>query len=208
VYLAWTETKLLYKPEDPSELMVGDDDLYFASSRDKGNSFESPINLSGGIGAFTTEPEVVISQDRIYAVWRDTIPEIKNGFLTYYGNAEVVLTKSADGGKTFDKPVNLSNNPTGSYQPTISVHGDNVFVAWLESEFPSSEATISFKISADGGNSFTEANDLIASISEPVSVPRLITSSDGQKTYLIWSQRNEQTNFAESFVIVASMQQP
>ena len=206
MYIAWTETRFLYKLEDPSEPLVGDDDLYFASSQDKGTTFEPPINLSEGIGAFTAEPEILISQDRIYAVWRDTIPELKNGFLNYYGNSEVVFTKSADGGKTFEKPVNLSNNPTGSYQPTIAVHSNNVFVAWLESEFPSDEATISFKTSADGGNSFIEANEnLTANISEPVSMPVLVTSSDGQKIYLIWSQRSDQTNFAETFAIVANM---
>lgn len=143
VYLAWTETELLYKTENAEELLVSDSDIFFAASRDGGLTFESPVNLSEGIGAFTSELDMLVSQGRIYAVWRDTIPEIRNGFLTFYGNAEIVMTKSHDGGKTFGAPVNLSNNPTGSYRPSIDISNSNVFVVWLESVFPSNQATVS-----------------------------------------------------------------
>ncbi|MGH9876824.1 MAG: hypothetical protein ACRD5H_04245, partial [Nitrososphaerales archaeon] len=109
VYLAWTGTRLVYRPEDPAEILVPDTDVFFIASRDNGRSFESPVNLSEGIGAFTMESEILVSDGRIYAVWRDTIPEVgEDGFLSFYGNSEVILTRSLVCGRTFERPVNLS----------------------------------------------------------------------------------------------------
>ncbi|MGI0014935.1 MAG: sialidase family protein, partial [Nitrososphaera sp.] len=207
VYLAWAETKLIYKPEDPSEILVGDSDIFFAASRDNGRSFESPVNLSEGIGAFTIEPEMLVSEGRIFAVWRETIPKVsEEGFLTYYGNAEVVMTRSLDGGRTFEKPVNLSSNPTGSYQPDIVVHGKNVFVIWLESIFPSDEAKVSMIISNDGGETFGKVReDLLTGTSEPVGPPQILTSPDGQKLYVIWSQRQDHTFVVEIYALAGDI---
>jgi|GEM_PF-2719750 len=193
VYLFWTETKLIYKPEDPSEILVGDTNLFFAVSRDSGQSFEPPVNLSEGIGAFTMETAILVSDGRIYVAWRDTIPKISEGQVNFYGNAEVIITRSLDGGRTFEKPVNLSNNPTGSYAPKISVHGDNVYVIWLEGEFHSNEAKVSLRVSGDGGRTYGSiAENIVGSISEPVSRPTLLTSPDGVKVYILWSELTDE----------------
>jgi hypothetical protein len=164
--------------------------MFFAATRDNGRTFEPPVNLSEGIGAFTSEPAILVSDGRIYAVWRDTIPEVNDeGEVSFYGNAEVIMTRSLDDGRTFEKPVNLSNNPTGSYAPEIAVHGDNVYVIWMESSFPSNEATVSLRISGDGGKTFgATAENMIGLISEPFSRPRVLTSPDGEQIYIIWSQ--------------------
>lgn len=190
VYLFWAETKLIYKPEDPSEILVGDTDIFFAASRDNGRSFEPPVILSKGIGAFTSEPAILVSDGRIYAAWRDTIPEVDDeGGVSFYGNAEVVMTRSLDGGRTFEEPLNLSNNPTGSYAPKIAVHADNVYIIWMESTFPSNEAKVSLRISDDGGKTFRGiAENIVGLISEPFSRPRVLTSPDGEQIYILWSE--------------------
>jgi hypothetical protein len=190
VYLFWAETKLIYKPEDPSEILVGDTDIFFVASRDNGRTFEPPVNLSKGIGAFTSEPAILVSDGRIYAVWRDTIPEVSDeGGVSFYGNAEVIMTRSLDRGRTFERPVNLSNNPTGSYAPEIAVHGDNVYIIWMESTFPSNEAKVSLRMSGDGGKSFgATAENIAGLISEPFSRPRVLTSPDGEQIYIMWSE--------------------
>ncbi len=190
VYLSWAEMKLIYKPEDPSEILVGDTDTFFVASRDRGRSFEPPVNLSEGIGAFTSEPVILVSDGRIYAVWRDTIPEVgDDGGVSFYGNAEVLMTRSLDGGRTFEKPLNLSNNPTGSYAPKIAVHANNVYIIWMESTFPSNEAVVSLRISGDGGKTFGEmAENIVGSIPGPVSRAKVLTSPDGEQIYILWSQ--------------------
>lgn len=202
VYLAWPETKLINKPEDPTEILVGDSDIFFAASRDGGISFESPVNISEGIGAFTIEPKMLVSEGRIYVVWRDTIPEIGGeGFLTYYGNAEVVMTRSLDGGRTFEMPVNLSSNPSGSYLPDIAVHGNNVIVVWLESTFPSNAAKVSMIISNDAGITFGRVREDMSPRVSELYWPQVLTSPDGQRLYVIWWQRQEATSVAEIYAL-------
>jgi hypothetical protein len=206
VYLSWVETEIIYKPEDPSEALVGDSDIFFAASQDGGRSFEPPVNISEGIGAFTSEPTFVVSDGRIYVAWRDTIPEVNDGFLTYYGNAEVVMRRSLDGGRTFEKPVNLSNNTSGSYLPDIFVHGNDVFVVWLESIFPSDAAKISMISSSDGGETFGKFHeDMLSGGSESVFWPQVLTSPDGQRLYVTWLQRQEHTFTAEIYALAGDI---
>jgi hypothetical protein len=207
VYVSWSETRLIGQPENPSEILVGDSDLFFVASRDGGRSFESPVNLSEGIGAQTIEPEMLVSEGRIYAVWRDTIPEVyRNGRVNYYGNAEVIMTRSLDGGRTFEKPVNLSNNTSGSYEPEIAVSGDKVYVAWMESNFPSNEAKASFRISNDAGETFSETLDRVfGTMPEPFSRPQILVSPDGDEIYFVWSQRTADVSTIDICVLVAKV---
>ncbi|MGH9879449.1 MAG: sialidase family protein, partial [Nitrososphaerales archaeon] len=123
------------------------------------------------------------------------IPEVNDeGRVNFYGNAEVIMTRSLDGGRTFEKPVNLSNNPTGSYAPTLAVQGDNVYIVWMESDFPSNEAKVSLRISDDGGKTFGGiAENLVGLISEPVSRPRVLTSPDGEQIYILWSELTDES---------------
>jgi hypothetical protein len=209
VYLAWTGTKLIYKPEDPSELLVSDNDLFFMASRDGGRSFESAVNLSEGIGAQTTEAKIIVSEGRIYAVWRDTIPEIMdNGFVNYYGDAEIMMTRSLDGGRTFDVPVNLSNNPRGSYAPDLAIHGDRVVVVWMESDFPSNAAEVSFRLSDDAGRTFAAtAENILGGISEPLNRPTVMIPPASQNFYIFWSERPERSSDAEMYVLGGTMDQ-
>ena len=191
VYLMWTETKILQNQFGTSDL-VPDTDIFIVASKDNGRAFGEPINLSKGIGAFTGEARMAVSEDgrNVYAVWRDTIPITNDrGELDFYGYAEIILVTSEDGGKTFGKPVNLSNNSLGSYGPEIAIHGNNVYVIWLESSFPSNVGETSFRMSNDGGKTFGRLLDNITgTIKEPVSRPSILTSDDGSKLYIIWSE--------------------
>lgn len=196
IYLLWSQTELIRDPFSPSKIIVGDTDIFFRASMDGGKSFNLPINLSSRIGAFTMEHDMAVSEDGndIYVVWRDTIPRITTeGIKTmvdYYGNSEIIFTKSEDGGKTFTEPVNLSNNPSGSYEPEIAVSGNNVFIIWLESDFPSNVANTSFRMSSDGGDSFGSTIDNITGImGETFSRPDILVSTDGSKFFTIWSHR-------------------
>ena len=41
-----------------------------------------------------------------------------------------MLTSSMDGGQTFTKAANLSNNAGISECPTVSISGSDIFVSW------------------------------------------------------------------------------
>lgn len=196
IYLLWSQTKIIRNPYLRSEIVVGDSDIFFRASMDGGKSFNLPINLSSRIGAFTMEPDMAVSDggNEIYVVWRDTIPIITTEgvgtVVDYYGNSEIMFTKSEDGGKTFTEPVNLSNNPSGSYEPEIAVHGDNVYVIWLESDFPYNIANTSLRMSNDGGRSFGGIIDNITgTMEETFSRPDILVSENGSNFFIVWSHR-------------------
>jgi hypothetical protein len=61
---------------------------------------------------------IAVSGDNIYLTWWDNKT----------GNNEVFFAGSNDGGKTFDKEINLSNAKGGSADSQISAQGNNVYV--------------------------------------------------------------------------------
>src|SRR6476646_6224905 len=119
---------------------TGNFDILLKKSTDGGNTFsDKPINLSKNKGN-SSDPEV-FSDERndIFVVWDDDSP----------GNADIFFTKSTDGGETFSKPVNLSNNTRGSFDPTLTISKNHISVAW-DDDSPGN-ADILFTKSTDRG---------------------------------------------------------
>ncbi len=106
----------------------------------------SPNNRVANISynnASSVDPQLATDANNIYIVWSD------DGL----GNADILFTKSTDGGKTFSKPVNLSNNIRGSFDPALAISKNDIFVAW-DDDSPGN-VDILFTKSTDRGNSFS-----------------------------------------------------
>ena len=58
----------------------------------------------------------------MYVVWRDNTP----------GNYDILYRRSTDGGASFGRTVNLSNNDGHSDLPAIAASGSNVYVVWFD----------------------------------------------------------------------------
>ena len=127
-----------------SDDSLGNPDIFFTKSTDGGNTFsDKPINLSKNKGN-SSDPEVFSNEKNdIFVVWDDDSP----------GNADIFFTKSTDGGETFSKPVNLSNNTMGSFDPALTISKNHILVAW-DDDSPGN-ADIFFTKSTDRGNSFS-----------------------------------------------------
>ena len=127
-----------------SDESAGNPDIFFTKSTDGGNTFsDRPINLSKNKGN-SSDPEVFSdNKNDIFVVWDDDSP----------GNADIFFTKSTDGGETFSKPVNLSNNTMGSFDPALTISKNHILVAW-DDDSPGN-ADILFTKSTDRGNSFS-----------------------------------------------------
>lgn len=78
-------------------------------------------DLSNNAG-ISDEPDVAVSGNNVFVVWRDSTP----------GRGEIFYTRSTDGGATFSSTVNLSNNTGSSIEPVIAISGNNVYVVWSE----------------------------------------------------------------------------
>ena len=60
--------------------------------------------------------------NNVYVVWNDDT----------FGNFDIFLAKSTDGGETFSTPENISNNEGFSEFPQFAVNGNNVYVLWID----------------------------------------------------------------------------
>ena len=108
-YLTWSE---------------GDEEdrfILFARSMDGGNTFSSPISLTGNVHSTVFNPKVSSSGNNVYVVWQGQSKS---------GNQDIFLRKSSDYGSTFGDIENLSNDPGGSGNPEVAVVGNSTHVSW------------------------------------------------------------------------------
>ena len=77
-----------------------------------GNSFSDKKSLSlTANNAISREPSLEIDGNNVYVVWEDWVT---------YAYPDIFFKRSVDGGNSFGKLINLSNNPSGS---TVRISG-------------------------------------------------------------------------------------
>ena len=129
------------------ERPTGGQDILFVGSKDGGENFGSPINLSNH--GSTENPKIAASANKVYVVWADASP----------GNFEVMFKRSTDNGASFDSTKNLSNNPPESLTPRVKASGNNVYVIWNDDNDPKGQ-DVFYKRSTNNGASFGSTKDL------------------------------------------------
>ena len=105
-----------------------------------------PVNLSNTRGD-SIRVQLYANGNDVYAAWSDNTPG---------GIDDVFFTKSKDGGKSFDTPINLSQNNGSSAFPRIVVSESNVYIVWYD--YSPGQSDIFFAKSTDGGESFEVTN--------------------------------------------------
>ena len=153
--------------------VTGNFEILLRKSTDGGKTFSKPVNLSKNSG-ISSDPAIFIYEKNVYLVWDDDSP----------GNADILFTKSTDGGEAFSKPVNLSNNIRGSFDPVLAISKNDIYVAW-DDDSPGN-ADILFTKSTDRGNSFS-----IKPINLSKNVGRSlypdVAVSRSNNSYIVWS---------------------
>ena len=142
VYLVW---------EDNSN---GNFQIFLSKSRDYGATFETPHVLSNTIGQSGT-PQMFVSDNNIYAVWMSN-PS---------GNYDVMFAKSTDDGKSFSRPVDISNTKLDSGYPQFTVSGNNIYVTWTET-ISDTNYDVLFAKSTDTGSTFDKPINLSSNLGE------------------------------------------
>jgi hypothetical protein len=170
VYLVWQESV-----NDKSK--ENNYDIYFKKSKDNGNTFSKPINLSNNTG-FSEHPQIAISNNSIFIVWTDN---------THSNNTEIMFTKSIDNGTEFNKVINLSNNSKNSNNVEISAFNENVYVVWQDIDQNNiKNSSIIFKSSNDSGNTFNDTIELAANTHD--AYPKVNSYQDN--VYIVWNSEN------------------
>lgn len=88
------------------------------------------------------------SGDNLYIVW----PDNKTG------NWELFFAKSANGGDTFETPINISNNTSFSANATILSHENHISITWWDNKTGKIEPFI--RSSHDYGETFGDPHML------------------------------------------------
>jgi hypothetical protein len=124
-----------------------------------------------------------------------------NVYLTWWdnktGNNEVFFAGSNDGGKTFGKPINLSNAKGGSADSQIAASGKNVYVTWWDNK--TGNWQVFSKASTDNGKTFgndavmlksvgkTPVKKLTPTPSSTISVDTILAAPSGSNNeYVVW----------------------
>jgi hypothetical protein len=147
--------------------------------KDNSIVFTKPINLTNNTRD-SVYAQVASYGKNVFVVWQENNPDSFGENSKYidninynYRNYDIYIKKSVDGGLTFSKEINLSNNPGFSEHPQIAISGNNVYVVWIDDTLSPSTSTTSsttvtatknkeilFRKSIDGGNTFDKVINL------------------------------------------------
>jgi hypothetical protein len=173
VYVLWQDSM----PSDNRNY-----DIFIKNSVNNGTTFGLPVNLSNNSG-FSEHPQIAVYGNNVYAIWADDTS----------GNREVLFTRSADNGASFDSIKNLSNNTSDSLNQEIAVFGDNVYVVWLDQN--EDRTNILLRASADGGTTFGRTVS-ISSNANDETFPKIAVY--GSSVYIAWNMVNEELDQIEN----------
>jgi hypothetical protein len=149
--------------------------------------FSEPVNLTNNQHD-SVYAQVATHGSNVYMVWQENPQayDVSNDNPNY----DIFMKKSIDGGLTFGKEINLSNNPGFSEHPQIAASGNNVYIVWIDNSpiIGSSETSESKKIllrkSVDQGNTFDETS-ILSSNNSVDSINQEITAT-GNNVYVVW----------------------
>jgi len=154
--------------------------------------FAEPVNISRSPDIFSWLPRVIMTSgdpEEVYVLWQEII------FSGGTHGGEILFARSADGGKSFDKPRNLSNTVAGAGKGRLtkdiwfngsldlvqSADG-TLYAAWTEYE-----GALRFSRSTDRGLSFSEPVRIAGGQDElPARGPSLAIGPNG-KVHLVWT---------------------
>ena len=153
-------------------------DLYLKISHDGGATFGNTINLSNNPASLSYHPKIVASGENVYIVWED---DDGNS-----GNSDIFFMKSSDAGKSFTDKSNLSNDPSGSGTPQLSVSGGQVYVAWMGTSPDNTD--IFLAQSQNDGNSFTVPENLS---NDPDISFNPVLSVNGTHVFVEWTDQDD-----------------
>lgn len=126
VYVVWKDAR------------DGNNEIYFKHSTDGGINWTNDIRLTNNT-AHSNGASVVATATVVHVAWYDERD----------GNREIYYKGSTDGGTNWSTDTRLTNDTAASNNPSISMHGSVVHVAWHDERNGNKE--IYYKRSIDGG---------------------------------------------------------
>jgi hypothetical protein len=161
--------------------------ILLRKSIDGGETFDKAINLSKK-HALSFYPQIAVSSANVYALWVSTL-----NVGTKNETNNIVFSRSTDAGNTFSNIVNLTNDAKLSFDPQLSISGNNVYVAWLNGTFVGKKFPLIidplFKSSNDFGATFDNNTISLNNYTGGWTVDAQIRAFDN-KVYASWLENS------------------
>ncbi len=152
------------------ELRDGYYEIYYIRSTDGGVSWDADTRLTTNTSD-SWNPSIAANGSLVHVVWEDE----------RQGNSEIYYKNSTDGGVTWGADTRLTSSPSDSWNPSVTVSGVFVHVAWYD--FRDGNWEIYYKLSVDGGVSW--GTDTRMTNNSHVSRYPCLASS-GSVVHLVW----------------------
>jgi len=166
-------------------------DVLFQRFNPNGKKLAERVNVSRSPKVFSWLPRIAVSQKKVFVLWQEII------FSGGSHGGDILFARSEDGGKTFSRPLNLSNSRAGDGKGRIdkdrwhngsldlAVGGDGtVYTAWTEYE-----GALWVRRSRDGGKSFSDLVKI--KDSKPARGPAFAVQ--GSTVYLAWTVGDDES---------------
>jgi hypothetical protein len=189
VYAVWQVTPL------PPQFNADQDDvqsagIFLATSSDNGETFQEARSLSDNV--LKSYPKVAAYQNKVYVIWNvgiigdNTSPENTNNNNNNNDSSienGIYLTKSFDGGSTFDEALKLNAEWNSVGESQIAASDDSVYVVWGGNPDEKVAGNLFYTSSFDNGVSFSAARTLTERNTLNAEVA---TVDNGNEVYLAW----------------------
>jgi len=164
------------------DVSTGDEELVILFSQDYGETFKF-TNLSNSPIKLSWNSRIKVSEPYVFVTWNEAVRN----------QSDIFFSKSSNYGKSFSKPINLSNNPLKTVDSAIGVFENNVFIVW--NDMTKRTTNIFFSKSSDYGETFDEPINLSNSSGTPIiSRDGSLAVSEG-KIFLVWYDESEKDNY-------------
>ena len=168
VYVLWEQ----------STFGKGDSELFFTSSNDYGNSFNSTINISNSSGTSRLAHGHILGED-LYVTWADT--------LNQSGTFDVMLRK-IDPKNQLGEVLNLSNTPGNSVSPYLRINDNKIYVTWTEN---TNDSSVLLSIIDILGSTVTK-KIVKSDRTDVYTNPMILDTED--KLWIAWTESNKDVN--------------
>jgi len=177
----------------------GNYEVMFKASNDSGKTFGHKINLSNSTNGLSVDADITASGNNVYVTFADN----KSGL------ADAYIMTSNDNGKTFNRPVLLTDNTNSTitnktmmsqmnsykvkpspYELKVAADGNNVYAlaTGAEKNSTSYQPDVFLKVSKDGGKTF--GKDINLSQSQGITSDRIQIKAIDNKVYVTWWDKN------------------
>lgn len=147
-----------------------DGELLLKASHNRGATFGPIVNVSNSFNG-SENPAMAATGNNVYVAWREFAG----------GNAEILFSRSTNGGVTFPAGTNMSNTPQSSVGPELIAEGSKVYVAWHD-ETPNAEVFLRASDNFGAGFAPTVNISNNASVSQHAAL-----AASGNLAYLAWN---------------------